>query len=68
MSRMKATVKENLRVSYLNKVQLKPQFKKSLNLIQISLSIGYFKETNAFLVYAICFRETVHDKWCLCYM
>ena len=65
MSRRKATVKENLRVSYLNKVQLELQFKKSLN-FQISSSIGYFKKTNAFLVYPVCFHETVHDKWCLC--
>ena len=27
--------------------------------------MGYFKKTNAFLVYAICFHETVHDKSCL---
>ena len=27
--------------------------------------MGYFKKINAFLVYAIWFHETVHDKWCL---
>ena len=27
--------------------------------------MGYFKKVNAFLVYAICFHKTVHDKWCL---
>ena len=26
---------------------------------------GYFERTNAFLVYALCFHEIVHDKWCL---
>ena len=33
----------------------------------ISSLRSYFKKTNAFLVQAIlwCFRETVHDKWCL---
>ena len=25
----------------------------------------YFKNINAFLVYTICFNETVHDNWCL---
>ena len=27
--------------------------------------MGYFKKVTAFLVYAICFHKTVHDKWCL---
>ena len=27
--------------------------------------VGYFKKTNDFIVYAISFRETMHDKWCL---
>ena len=31
---------------------------------QISSLVGYFKKTNAFLAYFICFNETVHDKWC----
>ena len=26
--------------------------------------MGYFKKTNVFLVYFMCFDETVHDKWC----
>ena len=26
--------------------------------------MGYFKKTNAFLVYFIFFDEIVHDKWC----
>ena len=30
--------------------------------LQISSLAGYFMETNAFLVYAICFHETVHNK------
>ena len=24
--------------------------------------MGYFKKISAFLIYSICFRETVHDK------
>ena len=27
--------------------------------------MGQFKKINAFLVYSICFNETVKDKWCL---
>ena len=42
---------------------LRPRFRKSLD-PQISSLVGYFKKTNAFLVYFICFNETVHDKWC----
>ena len=30
--------------------------------LQISSLTGYFMETNAFLVYATCFHETVHNK------
>ena len=52
------------RVGYLNEVQLRPWFRKSLDL-QITLLVGYFKKTNALLVYFICFHETVHNKWCL---
>ena len=37
------------------------RFTKSLNL-QIFSLVGYFKETNAFLVYAVYFHETVRDK------
>ena len=37
---------------------------KSLD-FEISSVLGYFKRTNAFLVYSICFHKTVHDKWCL---
>ena len=33
--------------------------------LKISSLAGHFKKTNAFLVYAIWFHETVHDKWCL---
>ena len=33
--------------------------------LQISSKVGYFKMTNAFLVYVICFNETVLEKWCL---
>ena len=33
--------------------------------LKISSLAGHFKTTNAFLVYAIWFHETVHDKWCL---
>ena len=33
--------------------------------LQISSFVGQFKKRNAFLVYTICFNETVHDKWCL---
>ena len=52
------------RVRYLDEVLLKLRFKKSLDL-QISSSMGYFKKTNAFLVYAKFFHETVYGKWCL---
>ena len=31
----------------------------------MSSLVGQFKEINAFLVYTICFHETVRDKWCL---
>ena len=27
--------------------------------------MGQFKKVNAFLVYSICFNETVKDTWCL---
>ena len=37
---------------------------QSLNL-QISSKVGYFKKKNAFLVYVICFYETVLEEWCL---
>ena len=30
--------------------------------LQISSLVGYFKKTNDFIVYAICFHETTHDK------
>ena len=33
--------------------------------LQISSLVGIFKKKNVFLVYAICFYETVHAKWCL---
>ena len=33
--------------------------------IQISSLMVYFKKINAFLVYFICFRKTVHNYWCL---
>ena len=36
-----------LRIGFLNK---------------ISFLVGYFKKISAFLVYSICFHETVHDK------
>ena len=29
---------------------------------EISFLVGYFKKICAFLVYSICFHETVHDK------
>ena len=50
--------------SYLNKVKFTLWFWKSLDL-QISSLVGYFKKTNDFIVYAISFHETIHDKWCL---
>ena len=37
---------------------------KSLNL-RISSLVGYVKRANAFLVYIICIKETVHDRWYL---
>ena len=49
-------------------------FKRSLNLgsrfreslhFHISFLVGYFKTANAYLVYAICFHQKVHDKLCL---
>ena len=48
----------------LNEVQLRPWFRKSLDL-QITLLVGYLEKTNALLVYSICFHETVHNNWCL---
>ena len=51
---------ETLRVAYLNEVKLRPRFKKSLD-----LQISSLVEINAFLVYTICFHETLRDKWCL---
>ena len=36
---------------------------KSLDL-QIFSLVDYFKKTNTFLVCAICFHDTVHNKWC----
>ena len=29
---------------------------------EISFLVGYFKKISTFLVYSICFHETVHDK------
>ena len=52
---------EKLKVSYLNEVYLRPWFSKSLN-IQISYLVGYFKKICAFLVYAMCYHENVHNK------
>ena len=43
------------------KSNLSRSFKKSLD-PQISSLVHYFKKINAFLVYSICFHETVHDK------
>ena len=40
------------------------RIKKSLGL-QISPSVSYFQKIKAFVVYAKCVHETVHDKWCL---
>ena len=54
---------QTFRVGYLNQVQLKPPFSKSLDL-QISSLVGYFKTMSAFPVYALWFQETFHDKWC----
>ena len=51
-------------VGCLNEVQLRRQFRKSLD-PQISFVVGYFNEINAFLLYTICFYKTVHDKCCL---
>ena len=48
-------------VGYLNEVELRPWFRKSLDL-QITLLVGYFKNTNGLLVYSICFHQTVHNK------
>ena len=31
--------------------------------LQIPSLVSDFKKTNAFLVYAMCYHETVHDKW-----
>ena len=45
-----------LGVGYLNEVQLRLRFRKSLDLQNSSL-LGNFKRTNAFQVYAICFHE-----------
>ena len=46
---------KTVRVGYL-------RFSKSLDL-QTSSLLGHFKKIYAFLEYAICFHETVHDKW-----
>ena len=54
---------QTFRVCYLNQVQLKPRFSKSLDL-QISSLVGYFKTMSAFPVYALWFHETFHDKRC----
>ena len=52
------------RVGYLNKIQLRLRFRKSLDL-EIPSSVGYFKKKIAFLIYAICFHVTVHNNRCL---
>ena len=31
--------------------------------LQIPSLVSDFKKTNAVLVYAMCYHETVHDKW-----
>ena len=51
-------------VGYLNEVQLRPWFRKSLDL-QITLLAGYFTKANALLLFSICFHENVHNKWYL---
>ena len=51
-TREKRTPPKTHWVSYLNKVQLRLQFRKSLDL-QISSIVGCFKKTNAFLVHFI---------------
>ena len=52
--------------SSLNEVYLRPRFGKSLDL-QISSSVGYFKKTNAFLVYtqynAVMKLFTINDVY-----
>ena len=50
---------ETFRIGYLNKVELGPWFKKSLDLPDPL--VGYFK-INAFLVYVVCFHKTVHGE------
>ena len=36
---------------------------KNLDL-QVDSLVGNFKKISAFHVYALCFHETFHDKWC----
>ena len=48
------------RVGYLNEVQLRPLFSKSLDL-QISSLVDYFKKINAFL-----FHERYQPSWIIC--
>ena len=33
--------------------------------LKISSLLSYFKKLNTFLVYSVCFYNTVHSKWCL---
>ena len=55
---------KTVRGKCLKGVYHKPRFNESLNL-QISALVGCFKKINAFLVFSICFHETVHNKCCL---
>ena len=57
-------LKRNLSAGYLNEAQLRPWFKKSMDLQFFSL-VGYCEKINAFLFCTICFNETVHHKWSL---
>ena len=56
--------REKIGVGYLNEVYLRPRFSKSVDL-QISSLVGNFKKISASPVYAVCFYEPFHDKWCL---
>ena len=51
---------KNLRILF----HYNPTFNESLNL-QIPSLVGCFKKINAFLDFSVCFRKTIHIKWCL---
>ena len=57
------TCKFYLFLRSMNHFHLGISLAKNLDL-QVDSLVGNFKKISAFHVYALCFHETFHDKWC----